>query len=439
MASRGIVVNAALPRLATVSRATQARLLSCGARQSSATARVVAAYQIAVNLGLRASAPSLLQFVRVHSPQPVAADGLTAGSTSAELEFRTAALRLGSWVGWISIVAVVVGLSLHASPRHAWLVLGLTVAAAAANAIVMRVPWRSWLASRRGLVLLDLWSGGLIGFIAILVVAGGSNFTLLLFLALPFIAVVQVGWRRGFWLATSLVTCALVALALSFPLGATAMRLSLVAAMAGLALVLGRTIRRESAARQRAAERAELEHTLASEADHRIKNSLQTVADLLLLARPEGGDAGAFDDSAMRIRSIATVHRLLTEHGGAPLLVGPLLESIALGAPERILVEADPVLLEPASAQKLGIVANELIANALRHGTPPIAVRLERGSDLRLSVEDGGQVGALEGRSGFGLGLVRRIVEHGLGGSFLLNQRTGGGTRAEVVIPGASQ
>ena len=51
--------------------------------------------------------------------------------------------------------------------------------------------------------LLDLWCGGLIAFVALLVVDGGSNFALLLFLAVPFIAVVQIGWRRGFWLAVA--------------------------------------------------------------------------------------------------------------------------------------------------------------------------------------------------------------------------------------------
>ena len=81
--------------------------------------------------------------------------------------------------------------------------LGLTFAAAGLNAIGMFVPWREWLPIRRGRVLLDLWSGGLIGFVALLVFLGGANFTLLLFLAIPFIAVVQIGWRRGFWLTVS--------------------------------------------------------------------------------------------------------------------------------------------------------------------------------------------------------------------------------------------
>src|SRR4029077_3957217 len=136
-------------------------------------------------------------------------------------------------------------------------------------------------ATRRGRVLLDLWCGGLIAFVALLVVEDGSNFALLLFLAGPFIAVVQIGRRRGFCLLTSGATCAVVAALLPFSAGATAMPLSLVAAAVAVARVLSRTIRREAAAHKRAAARADLERTLSREANHRIKNDLQAATDLL--------------------------------------------------------------------------------------------------------------------------------------------------------------
>jgi two-component sensor histidine kinase len=376
-------------------------------------------------VGLRAVAPSLTHSVLAVEPHPV------------DRDLRHSTLRAGAWIGWISILVVVVGLSLRASPPHLWLLLALTIAAAGANALAMRAPWRDWLAARRGRVLLDLWCGALIGFIAVFVLLGGSSFTLLPFLALPFIAVAQVGWRRLFWLVTSFATCALVALSASLPVAATAMRLSLVAAVVAFALVLARTIRRQSEAGRLAAADAELGRALASEANHRIKNSLQSVADLLLLARPESGERETFDETAMRIRSIAAVHRLLSEQHGAPVLAETLLESIASSASSEISLEADRAMLEPGSAQKLGMVANELIANALRHGTPPIAVRLSNGVDLRLTVEDGGHIGAGD-RAGLGLRLVHRLVEQGLGGRFELRRRRGGGTCAEVVIPGAS-
>ena len=194
----------------------------------------------------------------------------------------------------------------------------------------------------------------------------------------------------------------------------TAIRLVLVAAAVAVALVLARTI--------------SVERTLAKEANHRIKNDLQTVADLLLLGRPDG--------AAGRVRAIATVHRLVTE-ADRQLDGAALLRSIAESAPVPVSVDAEPVVLDAAMGQKLGVVANELITNAFRHGAPPIVVRLSGGPSMQLSVEDSG--GGAERSPGFGLDLVRRLVEQGLDGRFELRALATGGTRAEVVFPAVSR
>ena len=353
-----------------------------------------------------------------------------------ELAFRARALQLGCWLGWLAIVAVLGGLALDVGGRHRWLVLAVTGVAAACNTAALVVPWREWLQARRGRLLVDLWSGGLIGFVAILVFAGGANFALLLFLTVPFIAVVQSGWRRGFWLATSAAVCALAIELAPLPVGATAMRLALVAAAVGVVLVLARAVRLETIAHNRAAERAELERALATEANHRIKNNLQTVADLLLLGRPEDVNGQAFDDTAARIHSIATVHGLLAS-GEGPVDARALLESIAEGAPVPVAIEAEPAALDPSTAQKLGIVANELITNAFQHGAPPIVVELKGGSETRLQVDDRGTGPAAA--AGLGLQLVRDVVERGLRGRFELAALPEGGTRAAVVFPEQSR
>jgi hypothetical protein len=57
-----------------------------------------------------------------------------------ELDFRSQALQLGSWLGWISILAVLGGLALDAGAKHRWLLLAVTLAAAAGNAAAMFVP-----------------------------------------------------------------------------------------------------------------------------------------------------------------------------------------------------------------------------------------------------------------------------------------------------------
>jgi len=358
---------------------------------------------------------------------------LEATALEVDLAFRARALELGFWLGWLAIAAVLSGLAFDLGSRQRWLVAGLTVAAAAGNAAAMLVPWRRWLEDRRGRLLVDLWSGALVGFVATLVFVGGPSFALLLFLTVPFIAVVQSGWRRGFWLSVSGAMCALAVALVPLPVGATAMRLALVAAVVGATLVLARTIRRETAAHRRAAARAELEHALATEANHRIKNNLQTVADLLLLGRPEDGDAQAFDDTAARIRSVATIHRLLT-NGEDRVDARALLEGIAEGAPVPIAIRTDSASLDASTAQKLGVVANELITNAFQHGEPPIEVRLHGERRIRLDVDDRGPGPDGEG-AGLGLRLVRQVVEQALGGRFELAVLPGGGTRAEVVLP----
>jgi two-component sensor histidine kinase len=350
-----------------------------------------------------------------------------------EAGFRFAAVQVGYWLGWASIVVVLAGLAFDQGPRHRWLLVGATLAAAAGNTAAMLVPWREWLSARRGRLLLDGWCAGLIAFVALLVTGAGSSFTLLLFLVVPFIAVVQGGWRRGFWLAVSGATCTVVAALVPLSAGATVIRLLLVAVATGVALVLARAIRVQTAAHGRAAERALLERELGREANHRIKNDLQTAADLLLLARPEGNDGDAFDETAARIRSIAAVHSLLTENedhidGGA------LLRSITAGTPVPVHVEAEPVAFDPATAQKVGIVANELVTNALRHGAPPIRVHLSSGRELQLRIEDGGR--GTPKPAGLGLSLVRRMVEQGLNGRFeLRSAAAGSGTCADVTFP----
>ncbi len=99
--------------------------------------------------------------------------------------FRFAAVQVGYWLGWASIVVVLAGLAFDVHARDRWLLVGSTLAAAAGNTVAMVIPWREWLGTRRGRILLDLWCGGLIAFVALLVVGAGSSFSLLLFLAVP--------------------------------------------------------------------------------------------------------------------------------------------------------------------------------------------------------------------------------------------------------------
>jgi two-component sensor histidine kinase len=430
VAPGGVVENACVE----ASR-TAARDVELGANRNGSP-------HVGTSMGLRAVPLSL----DPSSVSTVSLDGavarwreLTRGEIEASVEtgFRFAAVQVGYWLGWASILVVLAGLALDGGARHRWLLVGSTLAAAAANTAAMLVPWRKWLSEWRGRLVLDAWCASLIAFVALLVTDAGSTFTLLLFLVVPFIAVVQAGWRRGFWLAATTATCTVVAALLPLSAGATVIRLLLVAIATAVALLLVRAIRVQSAARRRALARATLERTLAKEANHRIKNDLQAAADLLLLARPDGEDGEAFDETAARIRSIAAVHRLLTE-AEDQIDGAALLRSIAASAPAPVQIEAEPVAFDAATAQKVGIVANELVMNAFRHGAPPIRMRLRGGRETQLRVEDAGP--GTEVSAGLGLSLVRRMVEQGLGGRFELRSAVmGRGTWADVIFPARSR
>jgi two-component sensor histidine kinase len=354
----------------------------------------------------------------------------------SELEFRLAVLRLGPWLGWVALVAVSAGLILGGT-SHVDLLLALMLTAVALNTAAMFVPWHDFLQGLRGRLLLDLWSAALICFVALLVATRGVNFSLLLFLTIPYIALVQSGTRKAVWLAVAGGTCVLVATVEGLPAGVTTMRTALVAAAVALVLLLAAWIKRESAARREALDRAEFERTLAAEANHRIKNNLQTVADLLLLDRPPGTDGRAFEDSASRIRSIAALHCLLAEQTAATVDADALLANIARSASVPVAIAAEPLTFDSATAQKVGLVANELITNAIRHGAEPINVTLSGRAPTLLRVDDGGS--RVPADDGLGLTLVRRIAEQGLGGEFRLSSRPDGGTRAEVAFSLASR
>ena len=355
-----------------------------------------------------------------------------------EADVRLAALRAGWWLGWLSVGAVLAGLALELPVRHPAALLALTALAALGNGAAMAVPWQRWLTASRGRLLLDLWSAGLLVFVAALIAVAGAraDLDLLLFLIVPFLATVHRGGRRVTWLAAAgisfvtVMTLAPDALAA----GQVVTRSALLAAATMLALVLERLVRREAGARARESERAELEHALLAESHHRVKNSLQTVADLLVLGRPSGPTGDAFDATGERIRAIAAVHELLADERGRAITADALLATVASAAGVAARVDADPVELEPASAQHLGIVVNELVANAVRHGHPPISIELRGWQPIVVRVCDTG--GGVNGAPpGIGLTLVRQITEQALGGSFHLEREPAGRTVARVQFP----
>jgi len=369
---------------------------------------------------------------------------------------RREAIRAGLLLGWLSVAAVLLAVALDVGARHPGLVVALALAGAVANLGMALLPWSRLPGGNGDRIRLDLWAGGLLVFVAALIVVGGgeARFDLLLFLVLPFIALTHENLRLWLWLGLAVVVYAVATALAPAPLSAAEVVLTavLLSAAVVLALALARATRATAAAAARAAAAAELEQALLAESHHRIKNSLQTVADLLLLGRPQDPEsAEAFDATSARIRSIAAVHHLLAGERGGTVATDRLLRTVveALASPrEEVVVISDELRLEAARAQQLGVIANELVANALRHGRPPVTVVFTGEEDgiARLEVRDGGRartpVGAGEapeapsapapanGGSGLGLTLVRQIAERGLHGRFDLETLLDGSTSA---------
>jgi two-component sensor histidine kinase len=328
------------------------------------------------------------------------------------------AMRAGQLLGWLSVGAVLCAVLLGLPVDHTRATVGLALAAAVGNAVIPRLPER---------LTRDLWAAALLAFVAALTfVAGGeARFDLLLFLVLPFIAVTHEGRRLAAWLAAAAAVFALATTLAPAALDEAEIALHAVLLIASviLAVALARATRRTAAAAATAAAQAELEQALLAESHHRIKNSLQTVADLLLLGRPQDGGAAAFAATAARIRSIAAVHHLLAGERGRAVDADELLRTVAAAVESDVTITADPLRLPAAQAQQLGMIASELLTNAAQHGRPPITVALQRaGDDVTLEVRDAGHAAASE--PGLGLTLVRQLAERGLGGTFTLDGST---------------
>jgi PAS domain S-box-containing protein len=195
---------------------------------------------------------------------------------------------------------------------------------------------------------------------------------------------------------------------------------------------------RERAARELKASLDE-KTVLVREVHHRVKNNLQIVCSTLSLRAAFADDdavRATLHDIEQRVLAIALVHEKLYRTEGfdhVPLdeFVRDLcdhLEDALLDASGRIAfdVRAEPVTAPVDTAVPFGIVVNELVTNALRHGFPErragrIAITLSReAGEIVLAVTDDG-VGCASGfepRSAGGIGLrtVVQVVERQLCG-----------------------
>lgn len=146
--------------------------------------------------------------------------------------------------------------------------------------------------------------------------------------------------------------------------------------------------------------------TLTNEISHRIKNNLQIIVGLIsyeVRTTPKQCVQG-YQSMQTRIGAIAQLYDLISHssNGGAVAMDGYLKEiansvSISLGKTSRITidVEAEQLVIDPERAVPFGLLANELVTNAIKHAFPKGTGRVvlsarQVGDDIELVVADDG-------------------------------------------------
>jgi len=142
---------------------------------------------------------------------------------------------------------------------------------------------------------------------------------------------------------------------------------------------------------------------LMLEVHHRVKNSLQLVRALLQLQARSASDEARIqlEAAAGRISTISAVHRHLYEGGSATqtdaasylrALMGDIQSVVSVPEEHRdIQVQAEPLRLSADQTTPLGLIASELVSNALKHGAGRVLVSLRSvAAGLQIRVEDEG-------------------------------------------------
>ncbi len=201
---------------------------------------------------------------------------------------------------------------------------------------------------------------------------------------------------------------------------------------------------------------AEERALLLREVNHRVSNSLQLIASLLHFQGEVSGNANvkaALKEANGRVLAVARVHRsLYTSYDVRWISLADYLASLirdlqdvssgGVNQENKISFSCDQIQAGPDSAVAIGIVATELVLNALKHAYPngrgQVRVILKaRDSEIDLFVEDDG-IGGMDQleekrRSGLGQRIIAGMADK-LEGA-LRYETLSPGTRAIMTFP----
>lgn len=191
---------------------------------------------------------------------------------------------------------------------------------------------------------------------------------------------------------------------------------------------------------------AEQRRVMHAELDHRVKNSMATVVALATQTARRASSLEGFEQAfSGRIRSLAETHEALAAAGWGTLelkdivarVVGPVAgEQLDLDIPANHRVS-------PGWASPLALALHELVTNATKYGALSrcagrvrIACEEVDGRSLLVWTESGGggAGGGESAKEGFGMRLVRGLIERDIGGRLTVAQREDG-WRYEIAFP----
>ena len=178
-----------------------------------------------------------------------------------------------------------------------------------------------------------------------------------------------------------------------------------------------------------------LKDVLLAELEHRVANSLQIIASIILMkARTVKSEETRLHlrDAHERVMSVAAVQQQIHTAGSSgPIEIAPYLSRLCQTLATSMIGDTRPITLKvigegglatSRQAESLGLIVTELVMNAVKHAFPDekvqghITVAYEvAGTNWKLSVADNG-VGKPEGvfaqaKTGLGTGIVKAIAQ----------------------------
>ncbi|CAL1692442.1 hypothetical protein MMB232_02609 [Brevundimonas subvibrioides] len=186
---------------------------------------------------------------------------------------------------------------------------------------------------------------------------------------------------------------------------------------------------------------------LGREIDHRVMNSLQFVSALLAMQAKTASDSEAARQlglAASRVNTVARVHRHFyveeaVETTCALAYAHRLLSDLAeVISPCSVTTAGQATPIPTTLIMPLGLITNELVTNAAKHGARSVEVRISAsGEGVRIEVEDDGPGLPVDfdpaARKGLGMRIVQSLVDQHAGVLTFSSGRVGGAQLAATL------